>query len=152
MSSILFAAVSVVVAIALIYSGVNLLGFTAWIGAVALGFYALGDLSQSGLMVFAAIYVPLAVLLNVPAIRRAIISGPIFTAFRKALPNMSQTERDALEAGDTWWEGEMFRGKPDWSKLTEVKFTELTAEEQSSSTTRRNSCATCSTTGRFLLN
>lgn len=131
MSSVIFSIAALAIGIALIYKNVSLLGFTAWAGLVALGYYAIGDLSLNGLTVFAAVYVPIAALLNITAVRRAVISGPIFKAFRKALPAMSQTERDALEAGDTWWEGEMFRGNPDWSKLTEVKFTELTAEEKS---------------------
>ena len=33
------------------------------------------------------------------------------------LPSMSQTEKDALEAGTVWWDGELFTGGPDWDKL-----------------------------------
>jgi len=36
---------------------------------------------------------------------------------RLAMPTMSQTEREALEAGNTWWDAELFTGKPDWSIL-----------------------------------
>ena len=45
------------------------------------------------------------------------MTAPIFKAFRKALPTMSQTEKDALEAGTVWWEGDLFSGNPDWRKL-----------------------------------
>jgi acyl-CoA dehydrogenase len=48
---------------------------------------------------------------------RRVISRPIFATYRKVLPQMSDTERDALEAGTVWWEGELFQGKPDWQKL-----------------------------------
>ncbi|HEX5486888.1 MAG TPA: acyl-CoA dehydrogenase [Limnobacter sp.] len=131
MSNVLFAALSALVLIGLVYRAASLFTFTAVVGLVALGFYGLGGLGQTGLVVFAAIYVPVALLLNVAGLRRAVLSAPIFKAFSKALPAMSQTEKDALEAGDTWWEAEMFGGKPEWSKLMNVKFTELTADEKS---------------------
>ena len=59
------------------------------------------------------------------------ITGPIFKAFRAVLPTMSQTEKDALEAGTVWWEGELFAGKPDWNKLQSYPWPKLNAEEQS---------------------
>lgn len=62
--------------------------------------------------------------------RKSLISAPIFSAFRKALPAMSQTERDALEAGTVWWEGELFRGKPDWQRLQSYPWPKLNEEEQ----------------------
>ena len=37
--------------------------------------------------------------------------------FRKVMPPMSQTERDALEAGTVWWDGELFSGRPAGRKL-----------------------------------
>ncbi|WP_445657081.1 acyl-CoA dehydrogenase [Achromobacter sp. NCFB-sbj8-Ac1-l] len=72
-----------------------------------------------------------AVLLGVRPIRRALLSAPIFNLYRKVLPQMSDTERDALEAGTVWWEGELFRGRPDWSRLLAYPRPRLTAEEQS---------------------
>ena len=73
----------------------------------------------------------LAGLILVRPIRRALISRPLFATYRKVLPQMSDTERDALEAGTVWWEGELFRGKPDWQKLHGYPQPKLTAEEQS---------------------
>ena len=80
-----------------------------------------------GLVALAA----LAGLIIVRPIRRALISRPLFSTYRKVLPQMSDTERDALEAGTVWWEGELFRGKPDWKKLHAYPQPKLTAEEQS---------------------
>ncbi len=71
-----------------------------------------------------------AVLLGVRPIRRALLSAPIFNLYRKVLPQMSDTERDALEAGTVWWEGELFRGRPDWSRLLAYPRPRLTEEEQ----------------------
>ena len=66
----------------------------------------------------------------VPALRRSLVTATIFKAFRQALPSMSQTEKDALEAGTVWWEGELFAGRPDWRKLLAYPVPKLSAEEQ----------------------
>ena len=33
------------------------------------------------------------------------------------MPSISATEREALEAGNIWWEKDLFSGRPDWKKL-----------------------------------
>lgn len=78
--------------------------------------------------------VPLAavlLVLNLPGIRRPLLSRPAFRALRKVLPPMSQTEAEALEAGTTWWEKDLFSGRPDWRQFAEITLPQLTAEEQS---------------------
>lgn len=82
-----------------------------------------------GLCVFAIVI--FAILLGVRPLRRALISSPLFSAYRRILPQMSDTEREALEAGTVWWEGELFSGKPDWRKLSAYPVPRLTREEQS---------------------
>jgi acyl-CoA dehydrogenase len=62
--------------------------------------------------------------------RKAVLTRPLFRVFRRALPSMSQTERDALEAGTVWWEGELFAGRPDWDRLRATPWPALTDEEQ----------------------
>ncbi|MDX3985459.1 MAG: acyl-CoA dehydrogenase [Achromobacter sp.] len=71
-----------------------------------------------------------AIVLGVRPLRRALLSAPIFNLYRKVLPQMSDTERDALEAGTVWWEGELFRGRPDWSRLLAYPRPRLTDAEQ----------------------
>ncbi|MBL6931468.1 MAG: acyl-CoA dehydrogenase [Rhodospirillales bacterium] len=66
----------------------------------------------------------------IPAIRRPIISAPVMKMVGRALPTMGDTERIALEAGTVWWDGELFSGNPDWSKLLNFKIKPLTDEEQ----------------------
>ncbi len=75
-------------------------------------------------------FIVTAVLLNVPKLRRAWISNRVLPLFRTALPPMSKTERDALEAGTVWWDGELFSGNPDWIKLLSIPTPKLSAEEQ----------------------
>src|SRR5436305_1226325 len=61
--------------------------------------------------------------------RRDFISKPIFASRKKAMPAMSDTEREALEAGDVWLDGDLFTGNPDWSKLLHTKPAVLTSDE-----------------------
>ncbi|WP_428353574.1 acyl-CoA dehydrogenase [Methyloprofundus sp.] len=63
-------------------------------------------------------------------IRRNLLTRPLFNKMRKSLPSMSQTEREALEAGDTWWDAELFTGKPDWQKLQDLPAASLSQTEQ----------------------
>lgn len=80
------------------------------------------------------ILLPLAAIVALFAIkplRRAVVTRPLFAAYRKMLPQMSQTEKDAIEAGTVWWEGELFHGRPDWSKLLAYPKPKLTPDEQS---------------------
>ena len=65
-----------------------------------------------------------------PPLRRAVLTGPIFGLYKKMLPAMSQTEREALEAGTVWWEGELFSGKPAWQKLLDYPQPKLSTAEQ----------------------
>ncbi len=62
--------------------------------------------------------------------RRDVLTKPLFRWADKVLPEMSDTEREALEAGDIWWDADLFTGSPDWAKLLAVKPATLTAEEQ----------------------
>src|SRR5258707_2861389 len=52
-----------------------------------------------------------------PSFRRDWITKPIFGFARRALPSLSATEREAIEAGDLWRHGDLFRGQPNWPKL-----------------------------------
>ena len=75
--------------------------------------------------------VSLALLFSVRPLRRALISRRVFGTYKRILPQMSDTEREALEAGTVWWDGELFRGNPDWNKLLAYPVPRLSAEEQS---------------------
>jgi len=68
--------------------------------------------------------------LTVPVIRRQLLTRFVFKQMRKVMPKMSQTEREALEAGDTWWDAELFTGKPDWKKLKDLPNIQLSNAEQ----------------------
>ena len=77
------------------------------------------------------VFTAAAIVLNVTPIRRRVISEPVLRLFRGVVPAMSQTERDALEAGTVWWESELFSGKPDWYRFATLAPSRLSREEQS---------------------
>ncbi|CDU00647.1 Acyl-coenzyme A dehydrogenase [Vibrio coralliirubri] len=66
----------------------------------------------------------------VPTIRQTLISQKALSLFKKVLPAMSQTEKEALEAGTVWWEAELFKGKPEWKKLQGIADPKLSEAEQ----------------------
>ncbi|MGC3892787.1 acyl-CoA dehydrogenase [Pseudomonas urmiensis] len=68
-------------------------------------------------------------LLVLPDWRRKVFTGPIFKWFQRTLPPMSQTEREAIEAGTVWWDGELFSGRPAWNTLLDYPAPKLTDEE-----------------------
>ncbi|ELY2717979.1 acyl-CoA dehydrogenase, partial [Cronobacter sakazakii] len=76
-------------------SSLILLAWTAALGAVGLWSLWL-------LVPLAIILVPL----NVTPMRKSLISAPVFRGFRKVMPPMSRTEKEAIDAGTTWWEGD----------------------------------------------
>ena len=72
----------------------------------------------------------LLLLLNVRPLRIALITRPFLKKYRRLLPSMSTTEREALDAGTVWWDGELFSGGPNWQKLMSAKSPALTPKEQ----------------------
>ena len=68
--------------------------------------------------------------LGIPAWRRPLVSRPVLRVYKRLLPTMSSTEREALEAGTVWWDGQLFSGKPAWAQLMGAAVPRLTAEEQ----------------------
>ena len=76
---------------------------------------------------------PLAIILlplNLTSMRRKLFSKPMLQRFQQVMPPMSRTEKEAIDAGTTWWEGDLFQGKPDWQKLHNYPQPRLTPEEQ----------------------
>jgi acyl-CoA dehydrogenase len=70
------------------------------------------------------------VVLNSLNFRRERITLPLLRFYRTVVPTLSDTEREALEAGTVGWDGELFSGAPDWARLMALPAPRLTAEEQ----------------------
>ena len=69
------------------------------------------------IIVAVAVLALVAAPIAIAPLRRRLIARPLLRIFRKVMPPMSQTERDALEAGTVGWDGELFSGRPAWSEL-----------------------------------
>src|SRR5262245_48800966 len=69
-------------------------------------------------------------LLNINPLRQTFITRPFLRTYRRLLPSMSTTEKEALEAGTVWWDGQLFTGAPAWDQLMSSRAPRLTAEEQ----------------------
>lgn len=66
-----------------------------------------------------------------PGWRQSVIVQPAWHRLRQALPPLSDTEREALQAGAAGWEEALFTGAPDWDEiLRRQPVAELTETEQ----------------------
>lgn len=103
------------------------------LGIVALYLLAMGIFSHAPgwlLTIFWLLLAAVAAPLLLPDLRRKMLTAPLFGWFQRTLPPMSQTEREAIDAGTVWWDGELFSGRPDWNTLLSYSKAELTEEEQ----------------------
>jgi acyl-CoA dehydrogenase len=98
---------------------------------IVAGVAILNSISGDALMATVITLGVFVLVLGVPFLRRLLISSFILKIFRKILPQVSQTEQEALDAGTVWWDGELFSGHPDWNRLLAYSRPALSAEEQS---------------------
>jgi acyl-CoA dehydrogenase len=124
-----------------ILAAVGLLGFLAyhrlpalaWTIAITIGLFLLTAYSGWSPVLLGALWVAFiaaAIFSNPTRLRRERVSRPLLAVFRRILPQVSQTEQEALDAGTVWWEGELFSGSPDWNKLLGYPRPVLSADEQ----------------------
>ncbi len=110
---------------AVVYHQIALLQSTI-ILAVLLSLYSFQSFNLFLWAIFLLIFLPI----NIPVIRRKIISKPIFNWMQTVLPEMSQTEQEAMDAGNTWWDAELFSGNPNWKVLQNLPAAKLSEEER----------------------
>src|SRR4051812_24736616 len=104
-----------------------------WTLAAGLLTWYLSVIAQFGFytnLVLALAFAVAALALNLPMLRRKIITNRILAIYRRILPDMSPTEKEAIDAGTVWWDADLFSGKPDWDKLLATPAPKLSAEEQ----------------------
>ncbi|MBF0368847.1 MAG: acyl-CoA dehydrogenase [Magnetococcales bacterium] len=114
----------------LAFYGASRGAWSGWVGLVVLaagwpwtpltGFHWLG----------AGSFLALAAVVNISSLRLKLLTSPLMGLFRKALPPLSRTEKEALEAGTVWWDREIFSGDPNWEKLLNEPPSVLSREEQ----------------------
>jgi acyl-CoA dehydrogenase len=113
----------------LAYQRVDLRTSTVATGIALVAYTVFGSGAWWWLIILWAMFV-LLVIPNLLEVRREKITKPLLSVYRKMLPSMSDTEREALEAGSVWWDGELFSGMPNWDKLMSFPAPKLSDEEQ----------------------
>ena len=86
----------------------------------------MGAFSTLSWLIFIVVTLPLWV----SSLRHQYIIEPIFKVFKRITPTMSKTEKEAIAAGTTWWEADLFCGNPDWKKLHQYPVPRLTVQEK----------------------
>ena len=112
---------------------VHAASFAVWLGAAGLALL-LWMLTFAppvwwAVLVVAAWAVPVLTWVH-PGWRQSVIVQPAWDRLRKALPPLSETEREALQAGTAGWEKALFTGSPDWEEILHSRTAELTEAEQ----------------------
>jgi len=113
----------------LAYQRIDLRTSTIATGVALLAYTFFGGWSWWWLIILWAGF-GLMVVPNMIELRREKLTKPLLNFYRTMLPSMSDTEREALEAGNVWWDGELFSGMPNWDRLMSYPAPQLSEEEQ----------------------
>ncbi|GIU04893.1 acyl-CoA dehydrogenase FadE [Shewanella morhuae] len=126
MTTLLWIIAMILVLGTLAYLRVSLLTTTIAAAVVMTAGWALDIVGPISWIVFLVIALPF----NISAFRQNVISRPLMKVYRGIMPEMSTTEKEAIEAGTTWWEADLFAGNPNWKKLHNYPVARLSADEQ----------------------
>jgi len=91
---------------------------------------AIGSFLEAVSLISWILFAIIALPLNINEFRKQNISKPLLKLFKSIMPEMSSTEQEALDAGTTWFDADLFRGAPDWKKLHNYPQPRLSVDEQ----------------------
>jgi acyl-CoA dehydrogenase len=122
----------ILLSLALVAVACVVLGYLSaplWAWSILAGVVALGLGLPWPLLVLVGLALGVA---NVRVLRQRLMSAPVMWLMKKLkfLPAISRTEREALEAGTVWADGELFSGQPDFAQLLAEPYPALDAEAQ----------------------
>lgn len=112
------------------YRNASIMLTAAAVGVYLLLVSYLGHVSHFALLLLWLLYAVIFLPLSIPVVRQRFLTQPILKKFRQLMPQMSDTEREALAAGTVGWSGEIFSGKPNWKTLLAMPKSTLSEEEQ----------------------
>ncbi len=118
------------VALWLAYAGWGRYYWSGWVGAGVLYYTLFAAPGWLGLLLSWLVLSGLLLVLHATQLRRRYLIAPIMAKARAVLPEISATEREAIDAGTVSWDGELFSGKPNWQQLHDLKKPELSTAEQ----------------------
>lgn len=96
------------------------------IGLIAVAWLCVFGFGLFGLIIVGA----LAFFLLNDGVRKSLITSKVLKWYKSVLPEISETEQIAIDAGTVWWDKDLFTGDPDWDKWLDVSKPTLTEEEQ----------------------
>lgn len=129
--SILFIAIAVIAAIMFLL--INRVKLYVWLLIPGIyGVYPLFFGQSISLLSYLSLAVLLAVtaVMYTPSLRKKLITEKVFKRLRGVVPAISKTEQQAIQAGDVWWEGDLFQGNPNWQKILAMPKPTLSSEEE----------------------
>lgn len=112
------------------YFRLSLIRWSLFFAGGLLAFHLFSDAGSSAKYWLWAIFAIIVLPLNLKEFRLNFFSKNIYQAMKKIMPTISQTEQEALDAGDVWWEAELFSGDPDFKMIQDMPIPKLTKEEQ----------------------
>jgi len=104
-----------------------------WIAGIGLGLVLtsiFGDISFFVLGIFWVLFFCAILFIFSKKLRQQRFIKPLVLKLQKSMPPISDSERIAIEAGDVWWEKDLFSGQPQWKKLLAMPKPQLNAQEQ----------------------
>lgn len=122
-------AILLIIVFGLIDIRAPILLWTIVVGVVLIGLTILGHLNIVFLIFCWILYLFALFFANVTSFRQRYFTRPTVQILQKQMPSISLTEREAIEAGNVWWEKDLFCGRPKWKKLLAIPKPSLTQEE-----------------------
>lgn len=130
MESVISILILMGLAFAAAFYGWSIITWTVAIGIALLILTGNGLLNPLILILVWLIYLAAGLFANMKEWRQQYVVKKALDILKEKLPTISSTERIAIEAGDTWWEKELFCGQPDLNKLYAIPKPTLSREEQ----------------------
>ena len=129
LSFVFWLLVTITTIVGLAYRSIPLRESTVSLGLLLIIYSILGE-PAGFYLVLLWISFGLLVSVNIPEIRQNYYSARILKIYRSVLPKISKTEQEAIEAGNTWWDAELFTGNPNWEVLRSNPKPKLSEKEQ----------------------
>ena len=127
---LMWIALFILISAVAVYFRISLLLWSVLVAIGLIGMHYVPGVGTATLSLLWVVYAAVVIPLNFQILRKNLISNPLFKGMANVMPSISQTEQEALDAGDVWWEGELFSGKPDFDKIRSLPKPQLTEEEQ----------------------
>jgi acyl-CoA dehydrogenase len=116
--------------LSLVYIQAPVVLWTLTTGLVLLLITLFSSAGSIALIIFWGLFLAATLFATLATLRRKYFTTPFVNLLQKRMPTISDTEREAIEAGNVWWEKDLFCGRPQWKKFLSMPSPKLSKEEQ----------------------